>query len=208
MRSSILFVLAALSTGAVAVPAAAQTIQEQAARCTDENNTSIDDRMATCTAVIASGQVTGSDLSKVYESRAFAFDFKNDTDHAIADYEVAVRLNPDHGELYEELCEIRTDHPSTGLDAARAACDAALQQEDVDKQAILWNRGYVGLKQKRFADAWNDYDAGLKMPGVKKFGLYGRGLAAIQLGRTSEGHADIAEAEKIDPDIANEFDDR
>jgi len=198
-------VLAALSTGAVAVPAAAQTIQEQAARCTDENNTSIDDIMASCTAVIASGQVTGSDLSKVYESRAFAFDFKNDTDHAIADYEVALRLKPDNAELYEELCEIRADNPTTELDRARTECGEALQRNDVDADHILITRGLVGLKQKRFQDAWNDFDAALKLNGAKDMCLYGRGFAEMQLGRTSEGHADIAAAESITSDIAGDF---
>jgi hypothetical protein len=104
MRSSILFLFAALSTGGVAVPAAAQTIQEQAARCTDENNRSADDVMATCTAVIASRQLTGSELSKAYEARAIAFNMKNDTDHAIDDYEVALRLKlPNTGVVFAQV---------------------------------------------------------------------------------------------------------
>jgi tetratricopeptide (TPR) repeat protein len=205
MRSSILFLFAALSTGGVAVPAAAHTIQEQAARCTDENNRSADDVMATCTAVIASRQLTGSELSKAYEARAIAFNMKNDTDHAIDDYEVALRLNPDNTELYEELCESGRIILRRELDRACTECGEALQRNDVDSDDILINRGLVGLKQKRFQDAWNDFDAALKLNGAKDTCLYGRGFAEMQLGRTSEGHADIAAAESITSDIAGDF---
>ena len=85
MRSSILFLLAALSTAVVAVPTTAQTIR-QTAQCTDENNICGRSKCPLARPSLHLATETGSVLSKVYENRAYAFDQKNDTDHAIADY--------------------------------------------------------------------------------------------------------------------------
>jgi tetratricopeptide (TPR) repeat protein len=89
----------------------------------------------------------------------------------------------------------------TELDKARTACDQALWAAP-DNPAILDSRGVVGLKQLRFADAWDDYNTVLKAQPRNARALYGRGLAAIGLNREADGKADIALANRLNGEIA------
>jgi Flp pilus assembly protein TadD len=71
--------------------------------------------------------------------------------------------------------------------------------------AALDSRGLLNLKQQRLQDAWNDYNAAVILgPSVASF-LYGRGIASLRLGRIAEGKADIAQAEKLDANIARTY---
>jgi tetratricopeptide (TPR) repeat protein len=70
---------------------------------------------------------------------------------------------------------------------------------------VLDSRGLVGLKRRHFEGAWADYDAALKAEPGKASYLYGRGIAAIGLGRAAEGAEDLANAVKLDADVAKSF---
>ena len=59
----------------------------------------------------------------------------------------------------------------------------------------------VGLKQGRFQDAWNDYDAAVRINPNGASWVYGRGIAALRLGRTEEARADIARAQALAADV-------
>ena len=87
------------------------------------------------------------------------------------------------------------------LDEARAACDASLRIRP-DHGPTLDSRGMVGLKQRRFLEAWNDYDAAVRTndAALPTF-LYGRGIAALRLGRVEEGRADIARATQLNAEL-------
>jgi len=41
----------------------------------------------------------------------------------------------------------------------------------------------VGLKQHRFQDAWDDYDAAVRLDPKRASPLYGRAMAEIRLGQ-------------------------
>ncbi len=81
---------------------------------------------------------------------------------------------------------------SESLDEARAACDASLRVRP-NHAPTLDSRGMVGLKQGRFQDAWNDYDAAVRSTPAARAGSMGAALlrsgsAAPQRGaRTSRG---------------------
>lgn len=92
------------------------------------------------------------------------------------------------------------------LDKARAACDQALWAAP-DSAAILDSRAVVGLKQKRFPDAWDDFNSVLKAQPRNARALYGRGLAAIGLNRQADGNADIAQAKRMNADVVTYFSD-
>ena len=69
-----------------------------------------------------------------------------------------------------------------------------------DHSPTLDSRGLVGLKQHRYQDAWNDYDAATRL-GAGPSWVFGRGVAALRLGRTAEGQADIARAEAMNSGV-------
>lgn len=89
------------------------------------------------------------------------------------------------------------------LQTARAACDASLRI-DPNSPDVLDSRGMVGLRQQRWQDAWNDYNAALSGEPFAS-ALYGRGVSAMRLGRASAGRADLARAAQLDPAIAQTF---
>lgn len=89
------------------------------------------------------------------------------------------------------------------LDKARTACEQALWAEP-DSTAILDSRGLVNLKQQRWQEAWDDYNTALK-PGRFASALYGRGLAALKLGKDTEGRADLAAATQLRREIADDY---
>jgi tetratricopeptide (TPR) repeat protein len=86
------------------------------------------------------------------------------------------------------------------LDAAKTACDQALWAAPAAAPP-LDSRGLVFLKQKKFDLAWNDYNAAVKIAPRSASALYGRGIAAMALGRAAEGHVDIAAAQGLNGDI-------
>jgi Flp pilus assembly protein TadD len=63
----------------------------------------------------------------------------------------------------------------------------------------------VALKQSRFQDAWNDYDAAMRINPEGPSWVYGRGIAALRLGRTEEGRADIARAQALNAEVARYY---
>jgi lipoprotein NlpI len=59
-----------------------------------------DDKIAACTRAITSGRWTGSGLAWAYVNRGKAYREKGDYDHAIQDYDQAIRLDPKNINAY------------------------------------------------------------------------------------------------------------
>jgi tetratricopeptide (TPR) repeat protein len=70
---------------------------------------------------------------------------------------------------------------------------------------LFTNRGLLELRQASYEKAIADFDAALKTIPKDAYALYGRGVAKIHKNKTGEGEADIAEAVKIWPHIAEPF---
>lgn len=127
--------------------------------------------------------------------RGHAYEQLHDTEHALADYREGLGRSPHDPELGNAVCWMLAVR-NEALDEARRACDQSLRDRP-DNAPTLDSRGLVGLRQHRFQDAWNDYDAATRLGPDGPSWLYGRGIAALRLGRTAEGRADIARAESL-----------
>jgi len=57
-------------------------------------------RIAGCTALIQSGQLTTGNLSTIYNNRGTAYSAKGDHDRAIQDFSEAIRLSPTYAYTY------------------------------------------------------------------------------------------------------------
>ena len=136
------------------------------------------------------------DRGSAYQSQGLYF-------RAIVDYDQAGLIDANNAGYQNARCWNRA-LVNRELEVARAACDAALLLEPQDPD-ILDSRGLVGLKQGRFSDAWNDYDAAARLNANNASYLFGRGVAALRLGRTQAGQADIARATQIDVTIAQAY---
>lgn len=133
-----------------------------------------------------------------YKARARAYQATNDYLDAVADWDALIASGDHSADTYNSACWARA-LTGLNLDIARANCDAALETAP-NSAAILDSRALVSLKQRRFQDAWNDYNSAINSGGRQAHYLYGRGLAAVRLGR-SDGWQDISEARARDPNI-------
>jgi tetratricopeptide (TPR) repeat protein/predicted aspartyl protease len=103
---------------------------------------------------------------------------------------------------YNSLCWARAVS-GKDLPAALKECDAALDGRP-GEAAFFDSRALVYLRLGEVSKAIADYDAALAK---KKFpdSYYGRGLAHLRQGQKAEGEADLAQARKIDPGVAERF---
>lgn len=136
-----------------------------------------------------------------YYARGQTFAGQGDHRRALADYRKALRRLPRDADIGNAVCWTLAAHLRSHFDEARAACDAALRARP-DDPALLDSRGMVGLRQRRFQAAWNDYDAAVRLQPDGPSWVYGRGIAALRLGRTAQGRADIARAQALHGEVA------
>jgi tetratricopeptide (TPR) repeat protein len=96
-------VMLAATLGAAVLAAhsapAAEPSEEQR-QCAASTGVTPDQKLASCTAVIAAGLPTPQSLAIAYTNRGSAHYNKRDLDRAIADYDEAIRLNPKFAKSY------------------------------------------------------------------------------------------------------------
>src|SRR6478735_7697201 len=202
-------VTALILAGSVAF---AQTPQERQ-WCESENEVTVDQRIDGCSAVIKAGREKGDKLAEVFNNRGVAYrlkgdhergiaDFaKHDYDHAIDDYNQAIKLKADFARAFDNRCWARA--VLGVLKPALADCSQALRLTPRNA-ATLDSRGFIFLKMSQFDAAVSDYDAALRFNPKRAFPLYGRGLARLKNGDTA-GESDMAAAKALQPDIAEEY---
>lgn len=136
--------------------------------------------------------------------RGEAYENLRDYDRAVADYDHLVRVNPDSADYRNHACWVRAAYLNRELDLAREHCDAAVRLKP-GSNAYLDSRALVALKQGRYQDAWNDYDAAMMIKTDGAHYWYGRGIASIRLGRKYAGQLDIEHAKRLDPAIEKTY---
>jgi tetratricopeptide (TPR) repeat protein len=122
---------------------------------------------------------------------------------AMADAERVIETAGDTPGGYRVRCEIRVAQ-NIELDAARRDCNQALEINSIDTAALA-ARGMLNLRAGANREAWSDFDASIFNGRREARTLYGRGVAAIRLGRTREGNADLEAAQQLQPEITATF---
>jgi uncharacterized protein YozE (UPF0346 family) len=125
-------------------------------------------------------------------------------DRAMADYDEALKLEPDMTRILNERCFTRAQ-ANKMLDQALADCDKALEH-DSKAANYLDSRALVYFRMGRFDDAIRDYDEAIKQSPQLASSLYMRGIAKRRRGKTTEGDADIKAALAISPTVAFRYD--
>jgi len=124
---------------------------------------------------------------------------------AIADYDAALRLDPDHAValVNRSLAWIALGR----YEEAIADYDAVLRLDP--EQVGAWaNRGAAKAKLGRHNEALADYDAALRLDPNHVLALANRGLARIALGRYEEAIADFDSVLRLNPDNAGVYNNR
>src|SRR6516164_1069456 len=112
-----------------------------------------DTAIAACTRAIASPRFKGRDLVRLYYNRGIEYDEKRDYDHAIADYNEVIHLDPIYAKAY---CDRGNAWRNKGdLDRAIADYNEAIRLDPKDAGCYK-NRGvanlYAGSLSKALAD--------------------------------------------------------
>ncbi len=132
-----------------------------------------------CTAVIVSGQHSGTDLAWAYYNRGIAYYDLGEFARAIEDYDEALRLDPDDGDSYNN----RGNAYYKLGEFARAIedYDEALRLDAGDAVAYF-NRGNSYDDLGELARAIEDYGEALRLDPDYAVAYYNRGSAYDDLG--------------------------
>lgn len=142
-----------------------------------------------------------AELAPAYIRRADIYLAQGNLAGAESDYERVIELLPQSPTGYSGRCRVRA--VAGQYDLARADCDAALELRPTHADSFA-NRGLISLRTGAYDAAYADFDAALANSRQPRY-RYGRGVAALRLGRTEEGREDIADAVEDDAGVAEIF---
>ena len=129
---------------------------------------------------------------------------------AVTQYDLWIISHPDDSKMMSALyrrCSLRALQ-GQDLDKGLSDCNGALRlssKSDPAAASILRVRGLVRLRLGDYDKSIADFDDSLKLAPRNAQTLYGRGVAELRKHKTPEGHADLAEASNLRPNIAAEF---
>ncbi|MGH6949444.1 MAG: tetratricopeptide repeat protein, partial [Vitreimonas sp.] len=130
---------------------------------------------------------------------------RNDFQGALRDVSAVIGRGGRTAQNYSLRCWLRVRLDA--LDRARADCDEALRLDPAHASAF-GNRGLIGLKRRHYRDAWEDFNAALRVGGSDQWvawRLFGRGIAAWGQGRVTQGRQDVELALRANPGVAAAF---
>ena len=136
-----------------------------------------------------------------YVDRADAFATKGDFASALDDMDRAVALKPHDADTLNARCFVRA-RANKDLTAALDDCNEALTLTP-RAPPTLDSRGFVYFRLGQYDRAIADYDAALAVDQTLAPSFYVRGLAKRRQGDVKGGDADVAEAQKMYPSVAD-----
>lgn len=176
--------------------------QENLSKC---RSADADTKIAGCTALIQAGKGTSEDLSTFYNNRGAAYDDKRDYDHAILDYNEAIRLNPSLATAFYGRGEAY-DH--------KGDFDKAIQD---DSEAIRLNpnlayaydaRGRAHRNKGDFGQAIQDYDEAIRINPNYALAYNNRGDSYRSEDDYDHAIRDFNEAIRLNPKLASAYGNR
>ncbi len=140
--------------------------------------------------------------AQAYVNRALLEMVRHRFSDAVADYGVVISIIPNNQIGYSARCWARALWGQE-LELARSDCEAALRLGP-HRVGALEGLGLINLRQQRYDEAFAAYDEAVAANAGNARVRYGRGLAALRLGR-AQGAADLAAASQIDAGVAQTF---
>lgn len=139
--------------------------------------------------------------------RGNAYQYTGDFQRAKADHDLVLQMTPRDAGALTNSCWVRAVG-NMELDLALTYCDQAILRSRSRTFAAYDARGFLHLRRGEFALALGDYDAALSDHKKLASSLFGRGIAKLRLGSDAEGRADLAAALKLEPSIADDYENR
>ena len=191
-----LIVTLMLAAGAEAQPA------PQAQDCTGKAGVDWNKQIKACTAVIETAQGSPQDRAAIYKKRATAYYAVGDDDHAMADDDAAIRLDPNMAAAYSSRGDVYMDREDP--DRAIAEYNEALQH-DAKLVAAYTGRSAAYDQKGDFDRALADANAAIGLDAKSASAYETRGKAYVYKGDIERALADYDQAMRIDPKAAAEI---
>ena len=172
----------------------AQADFSQEVKWCDSGGTHPDIRIVACTRNIQSGRFIGKNLAQAFTNRGLAYKRKGLWDRAIADYDEAIRLNPDLAETFNNRGNAY--YYKGQLDRALEDYDEAIRLKP-DFALAFGNRGNVYRKKGQFDRAIEDYDEAIRLEPDNAQVFADRGLAYEKKGEPTQALRDFKRAHAL-----------
>jgi tetratricopeptide (TPR) repeat protein len=198
MRPQSICALLAVSLVALAMALPVKADQRDRELCVGDSNEAI----AACGRLIASGDEDDATRAVALVNRAALLARDGKSDQALADYGLAIKLNPDfalarhyRGVLLAQAR--KTDEAIADFDAViKAKPDFAAAYDE--RGSLLWQKGE---RERSMAD----YDMAVKLDPKNARAVFNRAAALAASGDDKRAMADFDTAVKLDPNFAEAF---
>lgn len=195
--------LAALLFIASALPAWAQSRDQQWGYCVNQNGQhSLDLMINGCTAIIESGQETDANLAIAFYNRGNAHDDMKDYGRAIADYGQAIRLNLQSSEVFFNR-GVAYKH-NQELTLAIADYDEAIRLNPQDASIYL-NRGVAHRAKQDLTSAMADFEEAIRLNPQYAKAYSNRGGVYRAKQDFTRAIADYDEAIRLNPQLPQPY---
>jgi tetratricopeptide (TPR) repeat protein len=154
--------------------------------------------VAGCSRAIDSHQYTGRSLARLYARCGGAYQAQGDLDHAMADFNESMRVDPTYPSAYNNRGI--TWYRRGDLDRAIAEYDQAIRLDPKYEYAYA-NRGNVWRNKRDFDRAIGDYDQAIRLDPKDAATYYNRGRAWSDKGDHDRAIADYDQAIRLDPKL-------
>jgi len=185
--------MAAMSLALLATPAMAGS-KEDAADCGQAADP--ERQLAACARYLQSANLSDEYKSVAHNNRCGAFGDKGDYDHAIAECDEAIRLNPKYSSAYDLRCYILSGHGE--VDRAITACNEAARL-DPNQANIYFQLGISWAAKGEFDRAIANFDNTIRLNPDLYDAFATRGVVWGQKGEFDRALSDINQAIRIAP---------
>lgn len=134
------------------------------------------------------------ELAQLHHSRGAVFFRIKDWANSSDEFDRAASMMPNEPHYQSARCEVRAARRVEPA-VARTACEEALRMSDGSSDA-LFSRGFLNFTEGHYDAAFADFSAAVAKDQTDYLALFGRGVAALRLGREQEGQADMTRARR------------
>ena len=172
------------------------TLTELLDQCSGKDRITPDVQISSCTELIQSGKGNQHGLADAFYNRGNAYAAKSDFDRAIADYDQAIRFNPNLGFAFDNRGRAYIE--KNQIERAIADFDGAIRLKS-DSAVALHNRCWARTITGDLSGALSDCDESLRVRPHDAGTLSTRGLVQLKAGNIDQAIADFDAALNSDP---------